>query len=134
MAELSSVMMAAGGEDQLLTVAVGAGGQSLIGQCLPHRGRAAAADLGGVGGGEPQAGDGQTPQAVGGHGRGRQRFVAGQHGLQLLSLGDPQVGDATPARWVGGELDSEGKQVAAQVTGDTGGPVALGAPPAGAVR
>jgi len=48
--------------------------------------------------GEPQAGDGAAPKAVGGHGRGRQRLVAGQDGLQLLGLRDPQVRDAAPAR------------------------------------
>jgi len=85
--------------------------------------------LGGVGGGKPQAGDSHAPQAVTGHGRGRQRLVARQDGLQLLGVGDPQVRDTTPARPAGGgELDSKQQDVAAEIAGDALRPVAPGMP------
>ena len=70
-----------------LAVAVSAAVQPAHRHRLPQCGRAAGADWAASAGGKPQAGDGHAPQAVTGHGRGRQRLVARQDGLQLSAWG-----------------------------------------------
>ena len=116
-------------ESEFLAVAVSAAVQPAHRHRLPQCGRAAGADWAASAGGKPQAGDGHAPQAVTGHGRGRQRLVARQDGLQLSAWGTRRCAIPPPARPAGGgELDSKQQDVAAEIAGDALRPVAPGMP------